>query len=58
MAEKLSMGLGRPIPPPLPDLEDYTVMFDGMDDLMHPYNWERSTKYVNFHCDSGPPRCS
>ena len=41
------MGMGKPIPPPLPDLEDYTVDFDGVDDPMHPYNWKRSAKYVS-----------
>ena len=49
MYEVLSMGMGRPIPPPLPEPDDYTVEFDGMDDPMHPYNWQRSTKYVNFY---------
>ena len=44
--EDLSMGL-KPMPPPLPQFEDYTVEFDGTNDPMHPYNWKRSTKYVN-----------
>lgn len=48
MYEKLSMGMGKPIPAPLPNLEDYTVEFDGVADSMHPYNWKRSTKYVSF----------
>lgn len=44
MCEKLFMGMGKPIPPILPDLEDYKVEFDGMDDPEHPYNWKHSTK--------------
>ena len=40
--------MGKPIPPSLPNLEDYTVEFDETKDSMHPYNWKRSTKYVNF----------
>lgn len=43
-----SMGNGKPFPPPLPNVEDYIVGFDGEGDHMHPYNWKRSTKYVNF----------
>lgn len=46
MHEKLSMGMGKPIPPALPRLEDYIVEFDGTDDPLHPFNWKRSTKYV------------
>jgi DHA1 family multidrug resistance protein-like MFS transporter len=49
MDEKLSMGMGKPIPPLLPDPEDYKVEFDRENDPMHPYNWKRSTKYVEFH---------
>ncbi|KAI1385546.1 putative bicyclomycin resistance protein [Hypoxylon trugodes] len=41
--EKLSMGLGKPIPPPLADPKDYIVEFDE-DDPTHPYNWKTSTK--------------
>ncbi|KAI4210577.1 MAG: hypothetical protein LQ351_006555 [Letrouitia transgressa] len=43
MCEELSMGMGKPIPPPLPDPEHYKVDFDPMDDPFHPYNWKRST---------------
>lgn len=49
MHEKISMGMGRPIPPPLPHPEDYAVEFDEMIDPMHPYNWKRSSKYVTFY---------
>lgn len=49
MCEKLSMGMDKSMPPPLPDVEIYTVDFDGMSDPMHPYNWKRSTKYVSFY---------
>ena len=48
MSEKLSMGMGKPIPPSLPNPEYYTVEFDETQDYMHPYNWKRSTKYVDF----------
>lgn len=43
------MGMGKPIPAPLPLSEDYAVEFDEMNDPMHPHNWKRSTKYVNFY---------
>ena len=49
MCEKLSMGMGKPIPPPLPDPEDYLVEFDGINDSKHPYNWKRATKSVDFY---------
>lgn len=45
MIEKLSMGMGKPIPPMLPDQDNYTVEFDEVNDALHPYNWKRSTKY-------------
>ncbi|KAL9039113.1 MAG: hypothetical protein Q9214_005009, partial [Letrouitia sp. 1 TL-2023] len=38
------MGMGKPIPPPLPNPEDYKVDFDRMNDPFHPYNWKRPTK--------------
>jgi DHA1 family multidrug resistance protein-like MFS transporter len=41
------MGMGKPIPPPLPDPKEYRVEFDEKNDPMHPYNWKRSRKYVN-----------
>lgn len=44
MGEKISMGMGRPLPQPLPDPEDYVVDFDGIDDPSHPYNWKFTTK--------------
>lgn len=49
MSEKISMGMGKPIPPSLPNPKHYTVEFDATKDPMHPYNWKRSTKYVNFY---------
>ncbi|KAJ5183461.1 hypothetical protein N7492_001077 [Penicillium capsulatum] len=42
--ESLGMGMGKPIPPSLPDIHDYTVEFEGIDDPMHPYNWKTSVK--------------
>lgn len=42
----LSMGAGKPIPPPLPEREEYTVDFDEMADPTHPWNWKRSKKYA------------
>ena len=57
MSEELSMGMGKPIPPPLSNPEYYTVEFDETQDSMHPYNWKRSIKYVNFYRYSGWPRC-
>ena len=48
MSETLSMGMGKPIPPSLPNPKYYTVEFDETQDSMHPYNWKRSTKYVKF----------
>lgn len=44
MNEKLSMGMGRPIPPTLPDQDEYTVEFDEANDPLHPYNWRLSIK--------------
>lgn len=46
MEEKLSIGNGRPIPPPLPHPADYVVEFDGPGDPKHPFNWKLSAKYV------------
>ena len=47
MAEKVSIGIDKPLPPPLPDPRHYLVDFDGVDDPIHPYNWKTSTKYVH-----------
>ncbi|KAJ5408665.1 hypothetical protein N7509_002548 [Penicillium cosmopolitanum] len=44
MDEKGTMGQGRPLPAPLPDLENYVVDFDGDDDPSHPYNWPFTVK--------------
>lgn len=38
------MGMGKPLPPELPDPDLYTVDFDEADDPLHPYNWRRSAK--------------
>ena len=57
MNEKMTMGLGRPFPPLLPDLEDYIVDFDGPDDPMHPYNWELPTKYGKCYYILGKEHC-
>lgn len=48
MTEKVSIGMDKPLPPPLPDQRDYLVDFDGVDDPIHPYNWKTSTKYVRW----------
>lgn len=42
--EKLSMGMGKSLPPVLPEPDIYTVEFDEADDPLHPYNWIRSRK--------------
>lgn len=42
----LSMGAGKPIPPPLPDSKEYIVEFDGPDDPGHPLNWSLTVKYA------------
>lgn len=42
----LSMGAGKPIPPSLPDSNEYVVDFDGPDDPAHPLNWSFTVKYV------------
>jgi DHA1 family multidrug resistance protein-like MFS transporter len=57
MCKTLTMGMEKPIPPPLPDPEDYQVEFDGKTDPMHPYNWKLSTKYVNLSCYSELRKC-
>jgi DHA1 family multidrug resistance protein-like MFS transporter len=47
MDEKFTMGQGRLLPAPLPDLENYVVDFDGDDDPSHPYNWPFAVKYTH-----------
>lgn len=42
----LSMGAGKPIPPYLPDSNQYTVEFDGPGDPAHPLNWDFTVKLV------------
>jgi DHA1 family multidrug resistance protein-like MFS transporter len=39
-----SFGAGKPLPPPLPDQEDYVVEFDGLDDPYHAQNWSFKKK--------------
>lgn len=43
------MGMGKPIPPPLPDTDGYTVEFDAKSDTLYPHNWKSSTKYIRFY---------
>ncbi|KJR87610.1 MFS transporter, DHA1 family, multidrug resistance protein [Sporothrix schenckii 1099-18] len=42
--QNLSMGRGRPFPPPIPDPQHYLVDFDLPDDQYHPYNWKLSKR--------------
>lgn len=46
--EKWSIGAGKPFPPPILDLEQYVVEFQGPDDASHPQNWPLSSKLVSF----------
>ncbi|KAL6705107.1 hypothetical protein ACN47E_007366 [Coniothyrium glycines] len=39
-----NLGAGKPMPPALPDREEYVVEFDGADDPMHPQNWPMNKK--------------
>jgi DHA1 family multidrug resistance protein-like MFS transporter len=39
-----SMGHGKPMPPSLPDREEYVVEFDGEHDPMHAQNWSTKKK--------------
>jgi DHA1 family multidrug resistance protein-like MFS transporter len=38
------MGHGKPMPPSLPDREEYVVEFDGEDDPLHAQNWSTKKK--------------
>ena len=38
------MGAGKPMPPPLPDQEEYVVEFDGPEDPLHAQNWSLKKK--------------
>lgn len=40
------MGLGKPMPPPLPAQEEYVVEFDGPDDPLHAQNWPMRKKVL------------
>lgn len=40
------MGAGKPMPPALPDRDEYVVEFDGPDDPMHPQNWPMKRKVL------------
>lgn len=44
------MGGGRAFPPPLPDRDQYTVLFDGPADPTHPQNWPFKRKIVGAVC--------
>lgn len=39
-----NLGAGKPLPPALPDREEYVVEFDGVDDPLHPQNWPLNKK--------------
>ena len=39
-----AFGGGKPLPPPLPNQEDYVVEFDGPDDPYHAQNWSLKKK--------------
>ncbi|KAF2120475.1 major facilitator superfamily [Lophiotrema nucula] len=41
-----AMGAGKPMPPPLPEREEYVVEFDGHDDPMHAQNWPIRKKVI------------
>ena len=41
-----AFGGGKPLPPQLPNQEDYVVEFDGPDDPYHAQNWSTKKKYV------------
>lgn len=43
----LPLGAGKPLPPLLPDAEEYVVEFTGHDDPLHPHNWRTGKKYVD-----------
>ncbi|CAG8958175.1 hypothetical protein HYFRA_00000527 [Hymenoscyphus fraxineus] len=40
------MGLGKPLPPALPDREEYVVEFSGPDDPLHAQNWPMKKKVI------------
>lgn len=40
------MGGGHPYPPPLPNKEQYVVLFEGNDDPMHPHNYPLWKKLI------------
>ncbi|KAF2133772.1 MFS general substrate transporter [Dothidotthia symphoricarpi CBS 119687] len=39
-----SLGAGKPMPPPLPDRDEYVVEFDGVDDPRNAQNWPLKRK--------------
>lgn len=39
-----AFGAGKPLPPPLPDQEEYVVEFEGRDDPYHAQNWPLKKK--------------
>ncbi|EPE29515.1 MFS general substrate transporter [Glarea lozoyensis ATCC 20868] len=40
------MGLGKPLPPPLPERDEYVVEFNGPDDPLHAQNWPMRKKVL------------
>lgn len=51
------MGGGRPYPPPLPSREQYTVLFDGPEDPLHPHNYTLATKLIYSGCAAYSALC-
>ena len=41
-----AFGAGKPLPPQLPNQEDYVVEFEGPDDPYHAQNWSTKKKYA------------
>ena len=41
-----AMGAGKPYPPDLPEMEEYVVEFDGVDDPRHAQNWPTRRKLI------------
>ena len=41
-----AFGAGKPYPPPLPEMEEYVVEFDGPEDPLHPQNWPIKRKIL------------
>lgn len=56
-----NFGGGKPLPPQLPNQEDYVVEFDGPDDPYHAQNWPTKKKCVltpySYEDPPPPPEC-